>query len=119
MLKNLYYKSSAVITVLALTSTKSEAAADLGETMDTATSNINAAIGLLNIVAYVAGIGFGIAGILKLKEYMDKPGQGIGLKEPMGRLLVGAFLIALPTILGLVIASSTGDDTTIARGEFG
>ncbi len=117
-LKNMYFKSCAVITVLALTpATVKAQESDLIGVSATVSQNLESLETVIATVCYIAGLAFGIAGLLKLKEYMDKPGQGAGLKEPMGRLLVAALLIALPTLLDIITGSSTGTGTNIDVGS--
>lgn len=54
---------------------------------------------ILSIVAYIAGIGFGIRGALKLKEYNESKGQQVPLSQPIVAFVVAGILLALPTML--------------------
>ncbi len=53
---------------------------------------------LLRSVCYIMGIGFTIAGLLKLKEYVDDPNRSF-MKDALIRLGVGAMLIFLPWVI--------------------
>jgi intracellular multiplication protein IcmD len=56
---------------------------------------------LITAAAYVAGLGFIMGGILKLKAYKDNPQQtAIGI--PMTMLAVGGLLVYLPSLVGIV-----------------
>jgi hypothetical protein len=116
-LRNLYFKSAAALTVFALSTVDAEATGLEGLTT-TVEGQLNALPGLIRALCYIGGLGFGIAGVLKLKEYMDKPGQ-VNLKDPLGRLLVGALLIAIPAVLAIVVESTTSGSTqTLKPGSF-
>jgi hypothetical protein len=79
----------------------------LGSAIYNIGDNIGASLGLLEILSYVIGITFGIIGVIKLKEYSDAPGK-IAFKDPLIRIIVGAFFIILPTFIGVIIASTIG-----------
>ena len=53
---------------------------------------------LITTVAYIGGIGLGVAGILKLKAHVDAPAQ-VPLKDGLVRLGAGGGLLALPMVL--------------------
>ncbi len=55
-------------------------------------------------VAFVAGIGFGLAGLFKLREYFQEPDRHT-LSAPIGYLIVASLAIGLPQYL------KTGQDT--------
>ncbi len=50
---------------------------------------------LISTVAYVGGIGLGVAGVYKLKQHVDNPGQ-TPMKDGLVRLGAGGALLALP-----------------------
>lgn len=68
----------------------------------TATTNINTSVSqfptLISTAAYIAGAGLGVAGVLKLKQHVDNPGQ-VALKDGLVRLGAGGGLLALPFVL--------------------
>lgn len=51
----------------------------------------------ISAIAYLLGLLFAVAGILKLKEHIEKP-DDVPLREPVIRLLAGGALFALPAI---------------------
>lgn len=59
---------------------------------------ITAIANLLVIVAYVAGVGFALGGVIKFKAHRDNP-QQVPLSAPIVLLAVGACLLFLPSIL--------------------
>ncbi|MBU6475727.1 MAG: hypothetical protein KGL10_04985 [Alphaproteobacteria bacterium] len=66
---------------------------------------------LISTVAYVGGIGLGVAGVFKLKQHVDNPGQH-PMKDGLIRLGAGGALLALPylttAMMGTVGATSSG-----------
>lgn len=68
---------------------------------------------LLNVAAYVAGIGFALAGILQFKAHKENP-QQTPLSKPVVMILVAAALLFLPTVLQVAGASLFGQSATSA-----
>jgi intracellular multiplication protein IcmD len=62
---------------------------------------------LLNVAAYVAGVGFALAGILQFKAHKENP-QQTPLSKPVVMIVVAACLLFLPTIMNLAGASLFG-----------
>ena len=62
---------------------------------------------LLDIVAYVAGISFGIGGIFKLQHHAEQPHQ-VPIKDGLMRLVAGAMLVALPWVLNVMLETAGG-----------
>jgi len=58
-------------------------------------SSLTSVPGLLTAGAYLLGLLFGVAGLLKLREHVETPEQ-VQLKEPVIRLLAGGAMFALP-----------------------
>ncbi len=52
---------------------------------------------LISTVAYIGGIGLGVAGVFKLKQHVDNPGQ-TPMKDGLVRLGAGGGLLALPML---------------------
>lgn len=50
---------------------------------------------LISTVSYIGGIGLGVAGVFKLKQHVDNPGQ-TPMKDGLVRLGVGGALLTLP-----------------------
>lgn len=55
---------------------------------------------LLNVAAYVAGVGFALAGVLQFKAHKDNP-QQTPLSKPVVMIVVAACLLFLPTVLDI------------------
>jgi len=53
---------------------------------------------LIMTVAYISGLAFAVAGVLKLKAHVDAP-QQVPLKDGLIRLGAGGGLLALPAVL--------------------
>ena len=68
---------------------------------------------MISTVAYVGGIGLGVAGIFKLKQHVDNPGQA-PLKDGLIRLGAGGGLLALPFITNAMQGSINEGDTNQA-----
>lgn len=69
---------------------------------------------LFTSVSYVLGVGFTIAGLMKMKEYVDDPDRSF-MKDALIRLGVGACLILLP----FVIRTSAESFGGTSGGDFG
>lgn len=84
-----------------------------GQNFSNVTKNIvassSALPNLISTVAYVGGIGLSVAGIFKLKQHVDNPGQ-TAMKDGLVRLGAGGGLLALP----MVLESAAG---TIGEGQ--
>jgi len=76
----------------------------LGEVFCTAANNISPFANVFNWFAWVAGALFVTQGVVHLKGYYENPNQ-----HPMQRIVAmlsgGAFLMALPSVIGTLIAS--------------
>ncbi len=59
---------------------------------------------MVQTVAYVGGIGLGVAGIFKLKQHVDNPGQ-TPMKDGLARLGTGGGLLALPYVTTAMMGS--------------
>ncbi len=59
---------------------------------------------------YVMGIGFTIAGLIKMRDYVDNPSQAF-MKDALIRLAVGACLLLLPWVIFTFFTSGGGTAT--------
>jgi hypothetical protein len=59
---------------------------------------------LISVVGYVGGFGLAVAGIFKLKEHVDSPGQ-VKMKDGIIRLAAGGGLLALPWMASIMQGS--------------
>jgi hypothetical protein len=67
--------------------------------------------GLIQTVAYIGGTALGVAGLFKIKQHVDNPGQ-TPLKDGLIRLGAGGGLLALPFVTTSMLGSiGTGTQT--------
>jgi len=102
---------SCLTIALLLTSGALFAADDLASISEHAIEQVRTVANLLVIVAYVAGVGFALAGVVQFKAHKDNPAQ-VPLSKPLVYLIVGACLLFLPAIMksaGGTIFKDTGD----------
>lgn len=75
-----------------------EQASDLSSMVGQLQSQIATVVNLFGAVAFVAGIGFLLAGILKFKNFRDNP-QQVPLSAPITYLIIGSLLVFLPSLV--------------------
>jgi hypothetical protein len=114
---NITHKLAAAMTVGVLMSEAGPAFAQ-GTGFQQVTSNINASAStlpdLISTVAYIGGIGLGVAGIFKLKQHVDNPAQA-PMKDGLVRLGAGGGLLALPMLTDAMtstVGQGTGPQTS-------
>ena len=73
---------------------------DVGAIAQNITKTFGSLAQLVTAIAYVAGMGFGMAAILKFKAHKDNPTQ-IPIGTPIALLFVAAALLFLPTLFGV------------------
>ncbi|MCE9507196.1 MAG: hypothetical protein K8R48_02620 [Alphaproteobacteria bacterium] len=96
---NIAYKLAAALTTGALLSESTTAFATggfKGVTQNIVTSS-SLLPNLISTVAYIGGVGLGVAGVFKLKQHVDNPGQ-TPMKDGLVRLGAGGGLLALPMV---------------------
>jgi hypothetical protein len=100
-MKNITHKLAAIATTGAMTCSSVEAFAGQATTFQTMARNIIAAAGsfqsLISTVCWIGGAGLGVAGIFKLKNHVDNPGQ-TPMKDGLVRIGAGGGLLAFPFI---------------------
>jgi len=108
------HKLAAAATVGMMAVSSNEAFAASATNFRTMTQNIVAASGgfnnLISTVCWIGGAGLGVAGIFKLKQHVDNPGQ-TPMKDGLVRLGCGGGLLAFPFIESAMsgsIADSSG-----------
>ena len=69
---------------------------------------------LIIAIAYISGIGFGIAAVYKFKQYKDNPTQ-IPVGTPVALLVVSVLLVFMPSIVSPTAQSLFG--TTSGSGS--
>lgn len=83
-------------------------AKSLGAIVGNVQKSILSIVSLLIIIAYVAGVGFALAGILQFKAHKDNPTQ-VPLSKPIVFLAVSACLLFLPSIMSTAGKTVFGD----------
>lgn len=93
---------AALIAIVALffftTDTFASGAKDLKGIATNLSENVRSMANLITLVAYVAGIGFLLAGVVQFKAHKDNPIQ-VPLSKPLVYIGVGAFLVFLPHLI--------------------
>lgn len=85
---------------------------DIGGVAASVTGTLKNVQNLLVAVAYIAGIAFGIAGVMKFKAHKDNPTQ-VPLSQPLTLIMIAAGLMFLPSLL------STAGETIFKGGQKG
>ncbi len=86
--------------------------ASLGEVAGNVTKTMDNVAKLITAVSYVAGVGFAVMGMLKLKAHKDQP-QQVPLSQPMVLLVIAAGLVFLPSLIkstGATVWSSSAEN---------
>jgi len=94
-------------------------AAAAGSGLDAIVTNLTDAFepvaGFISILCYLGGAALVAQGLLKLKNHIDAP-EKAPLKDALGRLLIGAGLIAIPFMISAAIQTlSGGEEGTVTR----
>ncbi len=91
---------------------------DVASVATVVTTEFNAIAKLLSVTAYVAGVGFALAGILQFKAHKENP-QQVPLSKPVVMVVVAGCLLFLPTILNIAGSSLFGGSQTSAATSGG
>jgi len=83
----------------------------LGQVADNIKTTFDSLGRLITAVAYIAGMGFGMASILKFKAHKDNP-QQIPIGTPIALLFVAAALLFLPTLFSVAGKTVFGSNAT-------
>ena len=83
----------------------------LGQIASQVTGSFGQLAQLITAGAYIAGMGFALAAILKFKQHKDNP-QQIQIGQPIALLFIAAALIFLPTIFGIAGQTVFGSGAT-------
>ncbi len=86
-----------VLVIFALTNMDAYAAYTIGNVASQVKTSFAGLAELITAGAYIAGMGFGLAAILKFKAHKDNPTQ-IPVGTPIALLFIAAALLFLPTI---------------------
>ncbi len=115
------HKLAAIATVGMMTGASSEAMATTAVNFKTMSQNIVVASSgfnnLISTVCWIGGAGLGVAGIFKLKQHVDNPGQ-TPMKDGLIRIACGGGLLSFPFIESAMQGSiSDGSAGTVAASN--
>jgi intracellular multiplication protein IcmD len=94
------------------------AASGIGGIATNITAQASGLIQLIISIAYVAGIGFGVASIFKFKQHKDNPTQ-VPIGTPVTMLMISAALVFMPSLykpLGETLFGTSADKAGGATG---
>lgn len=95
-------------------STSPAHAISLGEMADAAAADLELLPTFISIAFYVLGIAIAGFGLLRLKRHVEQPAQTT-LSSGLIALLIGAALIATPSVINAVAETFAVDGATITR----
>ena len=121
MNKKTVFKTLGLVAVSALSlfvATDVAMAQDLNAVTTQLTGQMPGVTNVLSAISYIAGVGFGIKGALKLKEHNESKGQ-VPISGPITLFIVAAILLALPTMLTTAKGTlfGTGSSATTLDGS--
>ncbi len=104
----LFFNKLVPVCLLGIISTVAFASdANISSIATTVTTQAHAIAKLLSVTAYVAGVGFSLAGVLQFKGHKENP-QQVPLSKPVVMIVVAACLLYLPTVLDVAGTSVFG-----------
>lgn len=115
-MKHLHTKLAAYLTTGALLSNSVAAFAGDKNFSDVADKIVDSSSKLPNListVAYVGGMGLGMAGVFKLKQHVDNPGNA-PMKDGLIRLGAGGALLAFPTVTESMMGTIGADGQAVS-----
>jgi hypothetical protein len=95
--KNLHRLAAAMTAGILMSEAGQAKAATFSDVATNIVTNSNTLPSLVSTVSYIGGIGLGVAGVFKLKQHVDNPGQ-TPMKDGLVRLGAGGGLLALPFV---------------------
>lgn len=109
------HKLAALATLGMMAGSSADAFASSATTFRTMSQNIIQATGsfqsLISTVCWLGGAGLGVAGIFKLKQHVDNPGQ-TPMKDGLIRIGAGGGLLAFPFIQSAMQGSISNGNLT-------
>lgn len=86
----------------------------VGNIVNNVAESANAIPRFLGLLGYIGGSGLAMAGVLKLKQHVDNPGQ-TPMKDGIGRLAAGGLLFCLPILTNAIQGSIANGDANGAN----
>lgn len=87
-----------LISNLAMAGAEASPDGSVGAVADTISGSMTGIAKLITATSYVAGVGFALMGMLKLKAHKDNPTQ-VPLSQPIVLLAIAAGLVFLPSLI--------------------
>lgn len=110
------FKWAGILLVFGLLLYSADASAQQGKNLSTIASNLTGTFGalaqLITAISYIAGMGFGLASIMKFKAHKDNPTQ-IPIGTPVALLFIAAALMFLPTLFGVAGTTIFGSQAKV------
>ncbi|MCS5708316.1 type IV secretion protein IcmD [Candidatus Berkiella cookevillensis] len=88
----------------------------LGDVAGNITKSMSGLARLITAISYVAGVGFAMMGMLKLKAHKDQPAQ-VPLGQPIMLLVIAVGLIFLPNLINTGGSTIWGDQANQAEAR--
>lgn len=85
----------------------------LGDVANQVANSMSGVARLITAISYVAGIGFALMGMFKLKAHKDNP-QQVPMGQPIVLLLIATGLIFLPNLINTGGATLWGESANYA-----
>lgn len=104
-----YIRYACVALMFALPETMFAEKNTIGSVFRRLTKPLTAFDDLLIEVAYLAGVGFGITGIFKLKQHKDNP-QQVPITNGIALMMTGVLLVFMPGLINPTAKSIFGTD---------
>lgn len=112
------HKLAAVATMGIIAASSSDAHANATNFADMSNNIVTASSGFQNMIStvcWLGGAGLGVAGIFKLKQHVDNPGQ-TPMKDGLVRIGAGGGLLAFPFIQNAMSGSIADGQTDALDG---
>lgn len=106
--KNAPYALAAAMTVA--TATNANAEVGLARLEKNLTDQAGSALNILTMAAFVAGAGFLVAGVMKLKQAQDTGGQQVKWSDGGWRVILGGALASVPFLLDVAQEGVSGGE---------
>ncbi|MGE4349417.1 MAG: type IV secretion protein IcmD [Candidatus Berkiella sp.] len=105
-----------LILILATGSVLAHGGQTLGDVAGNITKSMSGLARLITATSYVAGVGFAMMGMLKLKAHKDQPAQ-VPLGQPIMLLVIAVGLIFLPNLINTGGNTIWGDQANQAEAR--
>lgn len=91
-----------------------QAGGTVGEMADGVTEQVSNVGKLIVAAGFMVGVVMVVAGLMKLKQAADTQGQQVKYSEGLWRLAIGAGLVAMPALTGVLVSSGGLEATAVS-----